>query len=157
MADCKRCEREFDEKRGALSRTDNETHICPDCGYDEAIEQGQGQLTEQVLWPILGKVWAAVVDPNGEVQVDLIEPSGVNVHDLIGDYFEAHNLIEHEAHVYIDERGRLKGLDPNPIVSVLTGKSIVGRGVIFGSSRTPDEASIPPSLWKALVGGGPHG
>lgn len=34
---CPKCGREYTD-RPALSRTDNETEICPDCGTREALE-----------------------------------------------------------------------------------------------------------------------
>lgn len=37
MAICPKCGREYSE-RPALSRTDNRTEICPDCGTMEALQ-----------------------------------------------------------------------------------------------------------------------
>lgn len=34
---CPKCNKEFDEKP-ALSRTDNKTNICPECGLKEALD-----------------------------------------------------------------------------------------------------------------------
>ena len=36
---CPRCDRYFNPKFGALSRVDNETKICADCGSSEALYQ----------------------------------------------------------------------------------------------------------------------
>ena len=36
----------------ALSRTDNHTDICSDCGTHEALEWHQGTLTPQEMWPL---------------------------------------------------------------------------------------------------------
>lgn len=36
---CPKCGRLFQKGRGALSRLDNETEICSDCGTIEALEQ----------------------------------------------------------------------------------------------------------------------
>lgn len=36
--DCPRCGKHMQVPRKALSRLDNETYVCPDCGIDEAIE-----------------------------------------------------------------------------------------------------------------------
>jgi len=33
-----------------LSRADNETEICSDCGHEEAWEQMQGRLRPRELW-----------------------------------------------------------------------------------------------------------
>lgn len=38
MALCPRCGNAFITGTGALSRRDNKTEICSDCGYREAIE-----------------------------------------------------------------------------------------------------------------------
>ena len=38
----------------ALSRTDNETDVCSNCGTVEALEQWQGILTPQENWPVEG-------------------------------------------------------------------------------------------------------
>lgn len=38
--------------RGALSRTDNRTEVCSDCGLDEAILSWRGDLEERSTWPI---------------------------------------------------------------------------------------------------------
>lgn len=38
MAICPKCNKRYTKGRGALSRRDNETEICSDCGYKEAIE-----------------------------------------------------------------------------------------------------------------------
>lgn len=38
MALCPKCGENFIEGRGALSRRDNKTEICNDCGYKEAVE-----------------------------------------------------------------------------------------------------------------------
>lgn len=38
MALCPKCSENFIEGRGAISRRDNKTEICPECGYKEAIE-----------------------------------------------------------------------------------------------------------------------
>lgn len=38
---------------GALSRTDNETEVCSECGTAEALQQFTGEgLTAQEAWPI---------------------------------------------------------------------------------------------------------
>ena len=38
---------------GALSRTDNKTEICSQCGQDEAFEQMAGRLRPRKLWGVL--------------------------------------------------------------------------------------------------------
>jgi len=38
---CPRCETYMYPPRTALSRLDNTTLVCPDCGQDEAIQQWQ--------------------------------------------------------------------------------------------------------------------
>lgn len=35
---------------GAMSRTDNETEVCSNCGTSEAMEQYYGTLTPQSEW-----------------------------------------------------------------------------------------------------------
>lgn len=41
------------EYPGALSRADNKTEICSDCGTSEAIEQyTHGECTEVSEWPV---------------------------------------------------------------------------------------------------------
>jgi len=35
---------------GALSRTDNDTEICSQCGHDEALEQARGVLVPRHEW-----------------------------------------------------------------------------------------------------------
>lgn len=37
---------------GAISRTDNKTMICSDCGVDEAMEDFHGSLTPKEAWPV---------------------------------------------------------------------------------------------------------
>lgn len=37
---------------GALSRTDNATQICTECGTQEALEERFGNLTAQIWWPL---------------------------------------------------------------------------------------------------------
>ena len=39
------------EYPGALSRTDNQTEVCSDCGTMEAFEQMGGNLALQDVWP----------------------------------------------------------------------------------------------------------
>lgn len=40
---------------GALSRIDNKTYICADCGTDEALENFlRNELTPKSQWPIKG-------------------------------------------------------------------------------------------------------
>ncbi len=46
MAVCPRCGRSYYE-RPALSRADNETLICPDCGTREALESIGVEVQEQ--------------------------------------------------------------------------------------------------------------
>lgn len=41
---------------GAISRTDNETEICSECGVLEALEQWGGNLLHQDDW----RIWAWV-------------------------------------------------------------------------------------------------
>jgi len=50
---CPRCNREYDEEKTphALSRIDNETEICPDCGVREALEGIERQRTTVFLNP----------------------------------------------------------------------------------------------------------
>jgi RNA polymerase subunit RPABC4/transcription elongation factor Spt4 len=38
---CPRCDQRMYPPRVALSRVDNKTSICPDCGLDEAIKNWQ--------------------------------------------------------------------------------------------------------------------
>jgi hypothetical protein len=40
---------------GALSRTDNLTEVCSQCGTEEALEQfvSGGKLRPQTLWPVV--------------------------------------------------------------------------------------------------------
>ena len=38
------------EYPGALSRTDNLTEICSECGTDEAMEDWDGRLAPQTAW-----------------------------------------------------------------------------------------------------------
>lgn len=41
---------------GALSRLDNKTYICSDCGVEEAMENfARNELTPKSQWPIRGK------------------------------------------------------------------------------------------------------
>lgn len=49
---CPRCEGEM-SRYGALSRADNETQVCDDCGLEEAIEALHlGAPTPKTKWPI---------------------------------------------------------------------------------------------------------
>lgn len=38
MAICPKCNKRYAKDKGALSRRDNKTEICPQCGYKEAME-----------------------------------------------------------------------------------------------------------------------
>ena len=49
---CPRCLRQMTAQRGALSRTDNKTEVCPECGMDEALEALRGVLTGRGSWPV---------------------------------------------------------------------------------------------------------
>lgn len=58
---CKRCGRRarlndpFHRGFGAMSRTDNKTMICSDCGVDEAMQDfTMGAPTPKSEWPIDG-------------------------------------------------------------------------------------------------------
>lgn len=42
----------MERPRVALSRTDNKTYVCPECGAREAIEQMEGRLVPQAEWPV---------------------------------------------------------------------------------------------------------
>ncbi len=41
MAKCPKCKKRYARNKGALSRRDNKTEICPDCGFKEAIEDAK--------------------------------------------------------------------------------------------------------------------
>lgn len=41
MALCPKCSENFIEGRGVISRKDNKTEICPECGYKESVEEYQ--------------------------------------------------------------------------------------------------------------------
>lgn len=41
MAKCPKCGKSYAKGKGALSRKDNKTEICSDCGYREAIEDSE--------------------------------------------------------------------------------------------------------------------
>lgn len=41
MVKCPKCGKTYAQGRGALSRRDNKTEICPDCGYKEAAEDAE--------------------------------------------------------------------------------------------------------------------
>ena len=41
MAKCPKCGKTYAKGRGALSRRDNKTEICPDCGFKDAIEDAE--------------------------------------------------------------------------------------------------------------------
>lgn len=67
---CPRCEGPIPNRLhegqypGALSRTDNETEICSQCGHDEAWEQMAGVLRPRehwdswLVWQKVREVWA---------------------------------------------------------------------------------------------------
>ena len=46
MAKCPKCGKTYAQGRGALSRRDNKTEICPDCGYKEAAEDAEMTVEE---------------------------------------------------------------------------------------------------------------
>ena len=51
---CPMCGREYTD-RPALSREDNETEICPDCGIREALEKTfalDKEAQDKILWAI---------------------------------------------------------------------------------------------------------
>lgn len=50
VAPCPRCGFDYDEIRPAISRTDDRTFICSECGTEEAIELWIGELTTQAEW-----------------------------------------------------------------------------------------------------------
>lgn len=41
MAKCPRCGKRYQKGKGALSRRDNKTEICSQCGFNEAIEDAE--------------------------------------------------------------------------------------------------------------------
>jgi Zn ribbon nucleic-acid-binding protein len=41
MAKCPKCGKRYAKGKGALSRRDNKTEICSDCGFREAIEDAE--------------------------------------------------------------------------------------------------------------------
>ena len=41
MQECPKCNKKYANGRGALSRRDNKTEICSDCGCQEAIEDAK--------------------------------------------------------------------------------------------------------------------
>lgn len=48
---CPRCAGDTTNQYGALSRTDNKTMVCSNCGKQEALEQfGFGSPLPQSLW-----------------------------------------------------------------------------------------------------------
>ena len=48
---CPRCAGDTNNQHGALSRTDNETLVCDDCGTQEALEEHYfGAPVPKVLW-----------------------------------------------------------------------------------------------------------
>jgi transposase len=49
---CPRCGRKYDRNFSALSRMDNKTWICPDCGTVEALENWAGTYvpSTEVYW-----------------------------------------------------------------------------------------------------------
>lgn len=49
MATCPRCGGTFTAPP-ALSRTDNSTRVCPDCGLIEAVEAATDGITGQEHW-----------------------------------------------------------------------------------------------------------
>lgn len=53
MESCPRCSDTFDSRYPALSRADNKTYICSDCGLDEAFcDFFEHRLTNPVDWPV---------------------------------------------------------------------------------------------------------
>lgn len=61
---CPRCNDNFipcnekpGEYPGAISRADNKTEICSDCGTEEALEQyGSGHCAPVADWPVRNRV-----------------------------------------------------------------------------------------------------
>jgi hypothetical protein len=41
MAKCPKCGQQYAKGRGALSRRDNKTEICSNCGFIEAMEDAE--------------------------------------------------------------------------------------------------------------------
>ena len=62
--DCVGCGQEFDLARGALSRYDNKTLVCSDCGQDEGMAQfvaWSSSIDPKSVILAAGKVdWAAL-------------------------------------------------------------------------------------------------
>jgi transcription elongation factor Elf1 len=51
MANCPRCGKTYSDPP-ALSRTDNETEVCPMCGVGEALDAIENEMVPQSDWPI---------------------------------------------------------------------------------------------------------
>ena len=49
---CPRCLGPMPNHPGALSRADNQTEVCSQCGVEEALSQWAGQLAPVAAWPI---------------------------------------------------------------------------------------------------------
>ncbi len=97
-----------------------------------------------------------LVRPSGAI-VEL--DAGVNLRDVIGGWIERVVLVPHGPDTYgldvwADEEGLLRGLEPNPIATILcrmfgAGQVIVGPVVIAGS-LPPDVTGCPEGVGVEL-------
>lgn len=102
-------------ERNALSRLDNETYICSECGMDEALIENDG-LFEKSVVKIL------VVKPQMNPAVYHIKNELTTLQGIVDGYIEAISLPKGLV-LICNEEGKLKGLQPNRRIS---GDIIVG-------------------------------
>lgn len=86
------------------------------------------------------------VDPL-EIRVEDLDAEQPGLlHRIIGGWLEAVAVPDHDAHMYVNEEGRLEGLPINEVASVLARKHIVGTAIVFGSHNKPEEGDVPQAI-----------
>lgn len=89
---CPSCGRTYTD-HPALSRRDNHTEICPDCGMKEALQDASSAMTKERALSILRNVVDYVsTAENTKTQILLLSCMGFEEEDLIYFGYSAHDI-----------------------------------------------------------------
>lgn len=105
------------------------------------------------------------------VRVLMVFPEGLGIHeeidenlipDIIGGFLEAIHDPNGKWHAYLDEEGKIKGLDVNPVATLVARRAgwlvpdlLCGPVMFLGTDRAPEEADVPQSvidIYNQIVG-----
>lgn len=120
---------------GALSRTDNVTEVCSNCGTMEAMAQIGGVLESQADWPLEGGPTRSLQDILSD-QASTPFPSGV---DDLGDG----RFLIRRGHEDPDAGPRLSNMGPGSLDFLRDGNTMGGGGPDM-NRRGPDYSQPDP-------------